>query len=264
MVDLRVMTDTSTNQKRKVAPKADTEAALGSVSKTDAVGTGTDAVGESLSALMDSEASEMEVHRLLKLTEQDPEVRERWRRYQLMRSVIKNELDADPQFDLSAQISAAIHNEQPLRTDSRLKRWSHGAGKVAIAASVAFAFIVGVQQLGPMGTTPKAEVANPVTNGVEAAGQVATESRSTVPAGFELPPFAARTVSTGGAAREAAPQLFNSLNSSSLNGSPSNNSRALQQHFDQLLIKHAERASAHGNMGLLPFARVPSLEAADD
>ncbi|HCL40527.1 MAG TPA: RNA polymerase subunit sigma, partial [Pseudomonas sp.] len=46
---------------------------------------------ESLSALMDNEADELEVRRVLQAADQDPALRSTWARYQMARSVMHKE-----------------------------------------------------------------------------------------------------------------------------------------------------------------------------
>ena len=46
---------------------------------------------ESLSALMDNEADELEVRRVLQAAEQDPALRSTWSRYQVARAVMHKE-----------------------------------------------------------------------------------------------------------------------------------------------------------------------------
>ena len=227
---------------------------------------------ESLSALIDNEASEMEVHRLLKHAESDPEIRESWRRYQLVRSVLKGDPDINPHIDLSQRISAAIGQEIFLQTPGRLKpgllkpwntKWGNTVGKAAIAASVTFAFILGVQQFTPQGQQVPAQVADSSdsSDSSERSSVEPVGLPDRVPTGFELPPFAARTVSTDAGTQGNAissPQRY----SQAVREAQLQNKQALQNYFDHLLLKHAERSSSNGSMGLIPFARVSRMDAA--
>jgi sigma-E factor negative regulatory protein RseA len=251
MVDLRVMAKTSTDQ-----AVIDADRNSGSARVTSA---------EVVSALVDNEVSNMELRRLLKEANSDPEVRERWKRYQLIRSVLHGELDVDPRVDLSERIGAAIAQEESLQVPGRMKQWRDGLGKTAIAASVALAFVVGFQQVtepngavpGGEGLEPLAGAAQPVADPVAVSGGV--------PSGFEMPPLAARTVSTGsGSPAQGSASQQSNFYIQALNDAQLQNNQALQQHFNQLLIKHAERSSTSGSMGLLPFARVSGAEAAQE
>lgn len=250
------MTQSSTDQATVVAAEGPADATM--------------SIRESLSALVDGEASELEVHRLLKLSESEPDIRSRWRRYHLVRSVLKSELATTPSVDLSDRISAAIAQEASLDVPlqegslqaSGRKQWRDSVGKVAIAASVAFAFVVGIQQFSPPGDqlpTQMAESSESAPKPVSLAGGV--------PSGFELPPFAARAVSTGpGLETEPAAPFahYSSSNNAAANQAQLQHNQALQNYFNYLLLKHAEQASTNGSMGLLPYARVSRMEAAQE
>ncbi|HCS27924.1 MAG TPA: hypothetical protein DIW43_10750, partial [Spongiibacteraceae bacterium] len=67
---------------------------------------------ESLSALMDGEASELEIRRLLR--EDSNELGELWTRYHRQRSALHNEREFRG-MDVSGSVRAALSDEQPLR-----------------------------------------------------------------------------------------------------------------------------------------------------
>ena len=103
---------------------------------------------ESLSALMDDEAEQLEVRRALLAGEQDPDVRRSWERYQLARSVMHKE----PWYtgvDLSSGIAAALADEPALkvRQAAAPAAWKGRVSRVAVAASVTLAVLVGVRML---------------------------------------------------------------------------------------------------------------------
>lgn len=104
---------------------------------------------ESLSALLDGEADELEIRRLLKQTEQDEELLEKWGNYQMIGALMRQEpvapvdlakgvrqaLNGQPMDELSPMI------EQPLASNT----WRKLAASGAVAASVMVAVLVGVQ-----------------------------------------------------------------------------------------------------------------------
>ena len=106
---------------------------------------------QSLSALMDNEADELELHRVLKATD-EPELRAAWTRYQVARAAMHNEA-AFASIDLSGKIMAAIDAEPALTTpvaDTEIivprKAGSMAwLGRVAVAASVTLAVLGGVR-----------------------------------------------------------------------------------------------------------------------
>ena len=65
---------------------------------------------ESISALMDDEANEIEVHRVLSKMD-DEGFRDSWKRYQTISSVMRGEGADSLHMDISKNISAAVQNE---------------------------------------------------------------------------------------------------------------------------------------------------------
>lgn len=101
---------------------------------------------ESLSALMDDEAEQLELRRALLAGEQDPDIRRSWERYQLARAVMHKE----PWYsgvDLSAGIAAALADEPALQARPTPRRWASRLGRVAVAASVTVAVLIGVRMV---------------------------------------------------------------------------------------------------------------------
>ncbi len=108
---------------------------------------------ETLSALMDNEADELELRRLLKDLPQEPELAETWRRFHVARSVLHKEemlevssaatirifdaLSAEPAFEAGRTGNVARPRPQSF--------WLENVGRVAIAASVALAAFIGLQ-----------------------------------------------------------------------------------------------------------------------
>jgi sigma-E factor negative regulatory protein RseA len=104
---------------------------------------------ESLSALLDGEVEELELRRILQKSEMDPSLLETWGRYNLVHSAltaeavpassgfasaVADQLDSEPSYNLSA--SSAV---------SSAGTWRQNLTKLAIAASVALIFVVGLQ-----------------------------------------------------------------------------------------------------------------------
>lgn len=102
---------------------------------------------ESISALLDNEADELELRRFLKASEQDPTLLETWERFSLVQSVLHE--SAQPvSSGLSQRIAAELENEAPLSaapSAATTSYWKEGMSKIAIAASVAAVFFVAVQ-----------------------------------------------------------------------------------------------------------------------
>lgn len=109
---------------------------------------------ESISALMDGEHTEMDLHRVLKATEHNEEARAVWSRYHMVRSSLNNDSTIN-QVDLSSSIMSAIAAEpemndgkssadqaMPSHNTVARPRWF---GQFAVAASCAFAVLLGAQ-----------------------------------------------------------------------------------------------------------------------
>lgn len=218
---------------------------------------------ESLSALVDNEASELELHRLLKQSEGSAETRETWARYQMASAAMRGDVSSGAYVDLSASIRAAIneepaHNvndESPAQTKPQ-SRWWQAAGRFAIAASVAGAVVLGAQQYqAQLGATPGAEVA-----------EAPSASQSVpLPAGFTAPSFNTRTVSShdryqpnAGISESRRVIIVPRQGEKSLPDAASK--REIQNHLNQLMLEHAEHAALNSGRGMLPFARVARME----
>lgn len=95
---------------------------------------------ESLSAVMDNEADELELRRVLAASE-DGELRGTWSRYQIARAAMHREL-LEPRLDIAAAVSAALAEEAVPARKAPLWR---NVGRVAVAASVTVAVLAGVR-----------------------------------------------------------------------------------------------------------------------
>lgn len=102
---------------------------------------------ESISALLDNEADDLELRRFLKACENDPSLLETWERFSLVQSVLHD--SAQPvSGTLSQRIAAELEQEAPLQAvspASTTTSWKDGFGKIAIAASVAAVFLLSFQ-----------------------------------------------------------------------------------------------------------------------
>ncbi|PKM31230.1 MAG: RNA polymerase subunit sigma [Gammaproteobacteria bacterium HGW-Gammaproteobacteria-11] len=193
---------------------------------------------ESLSALMDDEAGELEVRRILQASEGDPALRKTWERFQIARAMMHKE-PWQGRVDISAGIAAAIATEQaPTATASRAGRVWHNLGRVAVAASVTLAVLVGVnmfnqQELAVSDDLAAVERATPQMSPSISVPQ----GGGAVLAGFSAPaPVEAETASQ-------SPTLWH------------------EQRIGTYLREHAEHSSRFGSSQVLPYARAASLES---
>jgi len=104
---------------------------------------------ESLSALMDGQASELELRRLLKQSENEA-LRQQWQRWQIARAALHGQKQSLAPLNLAERVSAALHEQPaaaPMPHTKRIPRrglW-RVAGQWAMAASVTLAVLGGVR-----------------------------------------------------------------------------------------------------------------------
>ncbi|NIB43315.1 sigma-E factor negative regulatory protein [Pseudomaricurvus alkylphenolicus] len=218
----------------------------------------TDAVKESLSALMDSQATEMDVHRVLKASETDSEVRSTWSRYHIASAAMRQETPAQPQIDLSMAIRSAIDSEEnhaPAKPG-----WMQSAAKMAVAASVAAVMVVTTQFVSLDSSDSEAQLA---AIPEQSAQQPSTAPAPVVslPSQFQAPIVPARTVSSHSRmpVSEAKPQnryypVVTKAKSASSSQPPS---PEVQAYLREVMEIHAGNSALNSGRGLMPYARVP-------
>ena len=108
-----------------------------------------DREAEALSALMDGEASELELRRLLKSSANSPELQQTWERYHLAQSVL-HEQGIPVSDSLAAGVAAALHEEEAhSKKTSPLNGWQQQLTKLAVAAAVAVVTVLTLQPQAP-------------------------------------------------------------------------------------------------------------------
>jgi len=102
---------------------------------------------EALSALMDNEATSLEIRRLMLRISAKPELQDTWKRYHLVHSALQQNMHIRPSVDLLAGIESSLAGESvPARNAAQqvLAKFWKLAGQGAIAASVAAMAVVGI------------------------------------------------------------------------------------------------------------------------
>ncbi len=213
---------------------------------------------QSLSALMDGEASELELRRLLQNGETQ-EVRDTWSRYQLASQIMHSETSSYQGIDLSKGIAEMIAEEPAIETaandpkPSRFGAVISNFGKAAIAASVAVVavFVVDNYQQDEL---VQENLAN---NAVAPVVEAPAADTANLPIGYGTSGLNARTVSTDSQQQEsqrrnAQPVIFIPRTESEV-ANP-----AVEEFLQQLMAEHANTGVvAEGN---IPFERVPRVE----
>ncbi|MCS3836532.1 sigma-E factor negative regulatory protein RseA [Pseudomonas sp. JAI111] len=190
-----------------------------------------EALQESLSAVMDNEADELELRRVLNAFD-DVETRETWARYQIARAVMHKDLLL-PRLDIAAAVSAALADEAVPAKASR-SPW-RSLGRLAVAASVTVAVLAGVRLYN------QDEIA-----GVELAQRSSQQS-------LVAPQVKGPAVLAGyNESSDATGPMANGV----LQGQPGWHDQRLPGYLRQ----HAQQAALKGTESALPYARAASLE----
>jgi sigma-E factor negative regulatory protein RseA len=166
---------------------------------------------ESVSALVDGEVSELELHRILKelalegssdpadLTDQS--IANKWSRYNLTSQAMANTPLAGK--DISQSVSADIANEKTYSNNFiQQVIQTKSVGRFAVAASVAFMAIIGVQQLNNV--SPMQNEAFQTAGSAKNSADQLQRPANQFPTGFQ-PLIEARTVNAGGAFKTSQP-----------------------------------------------------------
>jgi sigma-E factor negative regulatory protein RseA len=189
-----------------------------------------DRLRESVSALVDGEAGELELRRLL-ASDRFDEVRSLWRSYHRLGDHSPG-LDARfASIDISGRVMAAIDEV----SQERPARWWRPVASVAVAASVAAVVAVGVRSFDGAGSAASPQIASSSAIQMQPASVAAGVAN-----------VAATTrVATGTAVRPVA------LDADEL----------ARQQLDRYLLRHTERAALTGNQGIVGFARVTHFDS---
>lgn len=181
---------------------------------------------EALSALMDGEASELELRRTLKDLDSSPELLSQWDRYHMIRSSIKGDVNALGNLDITQAVSAAIADEEVHHQESSQSgQWFKSVASMAVAASVTFAVVLGWQNY-----TADTGVSN---------NQIAFETAPVVRDG--------KAVLASTANQGAKPQLIPST--------------MVQERLQNYMLTHTQNASLNTSHGMMPYARVVNMES---
>jgi len=204
-------------------------------------------LGESLSALMDGEASDLDTRRVLKaLALEDSQnamlMRDKWRRYQSVSSVMKG--DVVCKVDYSADITRAIAEEAIFKVNPLVKILS-SSGRLAIAASVALVAVLGVQQFNLPAESTDQAAGFAYIDETSVEGLVGPANQ--LPAGWTMSEeLQVRTVSADSVEKDIYSE---------------EDARA---YLAYVLAKHASKAPYVRSQGMLPYARMETRTTITD
>lgn len=192
---------------------------------------------ESMSALMDDEANELELQRLLKQVGDDSELRATWVRYNAVRSAMSGQHISHLQLDISSRVREAI-DASPAgagEKESLRQRLFRPMASFAVAASVAATVVIGGQQLAQVsGNDPYG--ADAIASGASPVGLVNSLGATTVRASYGTEAIPVLQP----AARTAYKELA-------------------RQRMQMYMQEHVEHAALNSPHGLIPFARVSEI-----
>ncbi len=217
---------------------------------------------ESLSALMDNEGDELELRRVMKSLDDSPDAAETWRRYHLMRSLMRREPGVDLATDLSAGIMARLQDEQAPRLEPvapAVRRSLPFARSAGIAAAVSLMVISGVQFYQGGGGDDPGLASGPTSQSAPASlatteGGSGTSAR---PSLVDLPLFQAPMGASGGGqglmtvGAGAESPMFMAPNPRQSLRADEEQARLLQSYLD----RHAEGSSYRSGDAWMPLLR---------
>lgn len=217
-------------------------------------------LNEELSALVDDEASEFGLRKILTEIESESELVNKWSRYHIAQAVLRDEQLADTSF--GEGIAAALADEpahnggagqykpsDKASTGAFLKTLSQPLSSAALAASVTLAAVLSWQEFNP----PAALTQEPV---IAAIQQVDTPAYSfSVPSSgaVAIQPASAQTTRRAGVGRVVA--------SSSAQNAPAIQAimpSVAEQRMQVYIISHANYGAVVNGSGMMPFARLVS------
>lgn len=194
-------------------------------------------IRESLSVLMDEEANELDVERVLKHSHTGA-VRATWARYHTVRSIMREGSGRQAQVDIASRVMAALEVEPEIRPVAGWRTVLRPVASLAVAASVFASVLMGSQFYnllgGEVGSAPQ------LSTQVSTVGMVNTLGGSAVKAGYATP--ALRPLS------ELRHADYNKL---------------ARERLQRYLLTHTEEAALNAPQGMMPYARVASFEVQD-
>ncbi len=195
---------------------------------------------ESLSALMDDRASELELERLLKHSG-DKELRQTWVRYHAVRNAIGGQATASLSIDISAGVRAAITgeaetSETPSAQPSKIQSLLRPVASLAVAASVAAVVVVGGVQWGQSGDSSGYNPPVSIASGVSPVGMLNRSGAVPVQMTYGSQPLSPNRAEVRAVYRELA-----------------------RRNMERYMADHAAHASLNTPQGMVPYAKVEAL-----
>jgi sigma-E factor negative regulatory protein RseA len=191
---------------------------------------------ESLSALMDGELDELNMRRLFNDMDSDPTMKAQWARFHLVRDAIKGDMSPLSGMDISSAVSQALEGEPSNHQQATQKPWFKAFAGLSVAASVAFAIVIGARF-------------NPLTESqgvdVQLAGKTTVEIVTPDVSKFRSPSMIAQN-----------PSAIEGVNEQEL--------QQAQERLNSYLKQHAQDSAIGQGRTAMPFARVVNFETSKE
>ena len=113
---------------------------------------------EILSALLDGEATDFELRRVVSDVQKSEDLAEKWRRYALVQDIVHSR-EVRPSLALTSRVAEYIENNPHKRKIEF--PWMFGLAKLAISASVALTIVYSLPYLSPIFDETRSVVSNP-------------------------------------------------------------------------------------------------------
>ena len=214
-----------------------------------------DQLSETISAVMDSQADDLEVRRLLKTLDNASEeeaaaILAQWESFHTIGSVLRNESRGNNETptmrassNFAASVSAAIADEAPMDKAARRPSKSDPMWqRFAVAASVTLAILVGVQEYESMQAGDASYTA---------------DNAVTVPALQSVDQSVDQSVVDLTAVQLASSEV---ALESSMSEAEKLEAIEAQERLNEYLLEHTNHAAKQSGQGMIPFARLANFE----
>ena len=196
-----------------------------------------DKIRESMSALVDGEANEMDLHRVLKATSEDAESRQVWQRYQTVSAVLNQADIGLVHIDIAQRVKEQLADSEASNAQ-RVVQFFKPMASLAVAATVTVAVLTGTQiyhvtQGGNAG-------------GVQVAASDSFNSAAPVVAG-QFSNLALPAAASSEAYRKPAPAQLDKRKYADA---------IAEQRLEAYLQQHVETSSLNNGLSVMPFARI--------
>ena len=184
---------------------------------------------ETLSAFLDGETSELETRRVMRdIDDSELDTLARW---QLASDVMHGQASMAVPAGFNASLSAALADEA---VPARRPAWLGGMARLAVAASVAAATVVGWQ------TWEGSQAVN---------GSAAPALAAAAPDNRISRPFCETSL------------VSQAFKTSNVTATPATAVPVSQPRVNNMLLRHSDFAARHSGQGMMPFARLVSMDA---